>query len=176
MGVQRVMDEQAGRERREPRGIGGELIIPVAALAFTVYYFITILDVPWTAQVSAFFVGAILILLLLIFFIRTALSLHRGEVSLRVGEILEPVLFVPRRIALLALTIGYVLLIQWAGFTLTTFVFLVLAMLLLNEGRRKGLILILSAVFAIGGWLLFIVAFETRFPAGPFEQLMKGLF
>ncbi len=176
MGVQRVMDEQAGQGRREKKAIGGELIIPVAALVFTVSYLTTIIDVPWTAQVSAFFVGSILILLLLIFFIRTALSLGRGEVSLRVGEIVEPVLFVPRRIVLLALTIGYVLLIQWAGFTITTFVFILLAMLVLNEGRNKGLIFILSAVFSIGGWLLFIVAFETRFPAGPFEQLMKGLF
>ncbi len=170
------MDEDSGQGSREKKAIGGDLIIPVVALAFTVYYFITIIDVPWTAQVSAFFVGSILILLLLIFFIRTALSLGRGEVSLRVGEILEPVMLVPRRIALFALTIGYVLLIQWAGFTITTFVFLFLAMLVLNEGRKKGLILILSAVFAIGGWLLFIVAFETRFPAGPFEQFMKGLF
>jgi len=170
------MDEQAGQGRREKKAIGGELIIPVAALALTVYYFITIIDVPWTAQVSAFFVGTILILLLLIFFIRTALSLGRGEVSLRIGEIVEPVLFVPRRIVLIVLTIGYVLFIQWAGFTITTFAFLLLAMLLLNEGRNKRLIFILSAVFAIGGWLLFIVAFETRFPAGPFEQLMKGLF
>ncbi len=170
------MNEEAGREKHEPRSIGGELIIPVAALAFTVYYITTIIDVPWTAQVSALFVGGILILLLLIFFIRTAVSLGRGEVSLRVGEIVEPVLFVPRRIVLLALTIGYVLLIQWAGFTITTFVFLLLAMLLLNEGRNKRLILILSVAFSIGGWLLFIVAFETRFPAGPFEQFMKGLF
>ena len=170
------MDEEPGEGRREKKAIGGDLIIPVAALVFTVYYITTIIDVPWTAQVSAFFVGSILILLLLIFFIRTAASLRRGEVSLRVGEIVEPVLFVPRRIALLALTIGYVLLIQWAGFTITTFIFLLLAMLLLNEGRKKGLILILSTVFSIGGWLLFIVAFETRFPAGPFEQLMKRLF
>ena len=170
------MDEDSGQGSREKKAIGGDLIIPVAALVFTVYYITTIIDVPWTAQVSAFFVGAILILLIVIFAIRTALSLGRGEVSLRVGDILEPVLFVPRRIVLLALTIGYVLLIQWAGFTITTFIFLFLAMLLLNEGRNKRLILLLSVTFSIGGWLLFIVAFETRFPAGPFEQFMKGLF
>ncbi len=170
------MAEPSGGGRREPRAIGGELIIPVAALAFTVYYFTTILEVPWSAQVSAFFIGSILILLLVIFFIRTAIELRRGEVSLGLGQIFEPVSFVPKRIALAALTIGYVLFLRWGGFTLTTFVFLALAMLLLNEGRRKGLILILSAMFAIGGWLLFIFAFETRFPAGPFEQFMKGLF
>ncbi len=46
-------------------------------------------------------------------------------------------------------------------------------MLLLSEGRNKRLILILSGTLAIGGYLLFIVAFERRFPLGPFEQLMK---
>jgi hypothetical protein len=170
------MDETSGQQRRERRNIGGELMIPIAAFAFTVYYFITIIDVPWSAQVSAFFIGSILILLLMGFFIRTALASRRGEVSLGLGGIIEPISFVPRRIALLALIIGYILLIRWGGFTLTTFVFLFLAMLLLNEGRRKGLILILSSVFSLGGWLLFIVAFDTRFPAGPFERLMKGLF
>ncbi len=170
------MNEQSGRQRRERKAIGGDLIIPVAALAFTVYYFTTIIDVPWSAQVSAFFIGSILILLIIIFFIRTVVELRRGEVSLRLGQILEPVSFIPKRIALAALTIGYIVFIHWGGFTLTTFVFLALAMLFLNEGRRKGLILILSAMFAIGGWLLFIFAFETRFPAGPFERLMKGLF
>ncbi len=170
------MAEQSGGQKHERRAIGGELIIPVAALAFTIYYFSTILDVPWSAQVSAFFIGSILILLIIIYSIRTAVELRRGEVSLYLGQILEPVPFIPRRIGLAVLTIGYIVLIHWAGFTLTTFVFLALAMLLLNEGRRKGLILILSAAFAIGGWLLFIFAFETRFPAGPFEQFMKGLF
>lgn len=170
------MAEPSGKQTPEPKSIGGELIIPVAAIAFTVYYFTTILDVPWSAQVSAFFIGSILILLIIVYFIRTAVELCRGEVSLRLGQIYEPVSFIPRRIALAALTIGYIVFIRWGGFTLTTFVFLALAMMCLNEGRRKGLILILSAVFAIGGWLLFIFAFETRFPAGPFEQFMKGLF
>jgi hypothetical protein len=170
------MAEQSGGQKRERRAIGGELIIPIAALAFTVYYFTTILEVPWSAQVSAFFIGSILILLIIVYFVRTAVELRRGEVSLRLGQILEPVSFIPKRILLAVLTIGYILFIRWGGFTLTTFVFLVLAILLLNEGRRKRLILILSAVFAIGGWLLFIFAFETRFPVGPFEQFMKGLF
>jgi hypothetical protein len=170
------MEVRSDARKRERKAIGGELIIPVAALAFTIYYFATILNVPWSAQVSAFFVGAILILLVIIFFIRTTVALLRREVTLRPGQILQPVSFIPKRIVLTALIIGYILFIRVGGFTITTFVFLALAMLLLNEGRRKGLILLLSALFAIGGWLLFIVAFETRFPAGPFEQFMKGLF
>ncbi len=61
------MDEESGQRSREKKAIGGDLIIPIAALAFTVYYFTTIIDVPWTAQVSAFFIGSILILLIVIF-------------------------------------------------------------------------------------------------------------
>lgn len=171
------MDEHSDRQRPERKSIGGDLIIPVAALALTGYYFTTIIDVPWSAQVSAFFIGTILILLIFALFIRTVFALRRGEVSLRLGGVIEPVSFIPKRMVLLVLTFGYILLIRWgAGFTLTTFAFLALAMLLLSEGRKKRMILVLSTVLAISGWLLFIVAFETRFPAGPFEWLMKGMF
>ena len=41
----------------EKKSIGGDLVIPGAAVILTLYYFSTILESPWTAQVSAFFVG-----------------------------------------------------------------------------------------------------------------------
>jgi hypothetical protein len=137
------MDQQPGSDKPEKQSIGSDLVIPVAGLLFTLYYFSTIINSPWTAQVSAFFIGAILILLI-----------------------------VTKRLILLALTIAYVYLIQWGGFTLTSFAFLSLAMLLLSGGRNKRLILVLSAVLALTGYLLFILAFETRFSKGPFELLM----
>ena len=67
------------------------------------------------------------------------------------------------------------MIIPWTGFTLTTFVFLICAMALLNDRKRLGLIVGISAIMAIGGWLLFVVAFEVRFPAGPFETMMRGI-
>lgn len=171
------MEEKSDREKREARAIGGELIIPIASVIFTVYYFVTILDVPWTAQVSAFFVGTILIALVLAFFIRVGVEIRRGDASLRVGRLIEPVSFVPKRILLLGLIIGYILFMSWGlGFIITTFLFLLLSMSLLSGGRKRTTILCLSAVLSIGGWLLFVVAFNTRFPEGPFEHFMKGLF
>ena len=169
------MAEPSSDAKPEVKSIGGELIIPGAAFLFTLYYFWTIIDVPWIAQVSAFFVGTILLVLLAIFFVRSMLAVRRGEADLRVHTLIEPTWFLPKRLALLGLTLGFVVFIRWAGFTLTTFVFLSLAMLLLNNGRRARLIVALSAVVSFGGYLLFIVAFETRFPSGPFETLMKGL-
>ncbi len=157
----------------ERKHIGGDLVIPGAAFVFTLYYFSTIINSPWTAQVSAFFVGTILIALVIIFFVKSFISIKGGEADLGMESLLAPRSYVPKRLALLGLTLGFIVLIGWGGFTLTTFAFMALAMLLLSEGRNRRLILILSATMAVGGYLLFIVAFERRFPLGPFEQLMK---
>ena len=169
------MNDQAGSEKDDKKAIGGELLIPVLAFFFTLYYFWTILDVPWSAQVSAFFVGSILTALLIIFFIRTAGAVRRGEASLKIGPLFDPISFVPKRLALLGLTLGFIFIVQYLGFTITVFLFLSSAMLLLSNGQKKRFIIILSATLALAGWALFIWAFETRFPAGPFENMMRGL-
>lgn len=158
------------------RGAGADLLIPGAALIFTVYYFWTIWDSPWTAQVSAFFIGSILILLVAAFIVKTAIALRRRQVHLGFADLLSPREVLPVRLGLLLATVGYVISIRWGGFTLTTGVFLFFAMLILSGGRRKKLIAALSALLALSGYLLFIVAFDTRFPRGPFEQLMNKLF
>lgn len=161
------------RPKPDAKPVGGELILPVAGTIFTIYYFFTITDVPFSAQVSALFVGTVLIVLNLILLIRVALQFRRGEATFRLGRLIEPVSFIPKRLALFGLTIAYILVVQWLGFTLTTFLFLASAMTMLNEGRQVRMILWLSAALAIGGWLLFVIAFEVRFPAGPFELLMQ---
>ena len=166
-------DEPGTGERRP---IGGDLVIPVAGLAFTLYYFSTIVDSPWTAQVSAFFVGSILSLLIVAYLIKTVRQVLRREASLGLETLATPRWLVPKRLILLGLTIGYIVLVEWGGFTLTTFAFLWFAMVLLGDGRNKLFAAIISAAMALGGYLLFIVAFETRFPEGPFELLMKGVF
>lgn len=169
------MSSRKPMSESEKKPIGGELVIPVAALLFTLYYFSTIINSPWTAQVSAFFIGTVLIVLVLAFAIKSARAVRRGEASLGLGALITPMSYIPKRLILLGLTLGFIVLVQWGGFTLSTFVFLALAMLCLNDGRRKGFILALSAALALGGYLLFILAFETRFPKGPFEQLMETM-
>jgi len=162
-------------ETPEKKHIGGDLVIPVAALAFTLYYFSTIIDSPWTAQVSAVFIGTILIVLILIFIVKSVVSLRQGEADLGMDSLLNPRSFILKRLALLGLTLGFIVLVDYGGFTLTTFAFLTLAMLLLSGGRNKRFIVILSAGLALGGYLLFILAFDTRFPDGPFEQFMERI-
>ncbi len=170
------MTDHNEAKKPERKSIGGELILPIGAFIFTLYYFYTIIDVPRIAQVSAFFVGTILIFLLMILAVRIGKEVKAGTADLRLGRLVEPRSFIPTRLALLGLTLGFIFFIEWLGFTIIVFLFLVLAMLLLSKGRNKGMIFSVAAVLAIGGYLLFIVAFSTRFPAGPFEQLMEKLF
>ena len=170
------MDQDTGPRPPARRPVGGELIIPIAAVAFTLYYFSSIIDSPWEAQVNAFFVGSILLALVAILLIKVGRELIAGQADLRLGALIEPVAVIPKRLILLLLAIGYVAAIEWLGFTLTTFAFLTVAMLTLNDGRRPGFVLGLAAVLALGGYVLFIVAFQTRFPAGPFERLMAVVF
>lgn len=170
------MHQNTERRSRARRTVGGELIIPVAAVAFTLYYFTTIWDSPWEAQVNAFFVGSILIVLVALLLVKLGRALLAGEANLRLGGLIEPVGVAPRRLTVLLLAIGYVAAIDWLGFTLTTFVFLAAAMLVLNTGRRPGFVLALAAALSLGGYLLFMVAFQTRFPSGPFEWLLGAAF
>ena len=169
------MHDETEASQPRKRALGAELVIPVAALLFTIYYFWTILESPWTAQASAFFIGTILIVLVLIFIGLTFRWVANGEGDWSFHTLFEPHNYVRLRLALFALTVGYIAVISFLGFTITTFLFLLLAMLLLNRGRRVKLSLSLAAVLSIGGYLLFVVAFDTNFPEGPFETLMNGI-
>lgn len=166
-----MSDDPASRSQ-EKKHVGGDLIIPVAGLVFILYYFSTIMNSPWTAQVSAFFIGSILIVVSLVFLAKTLLAVRRGEADFGMDRLADPRAILPKRAGLFGLTLAYIFLIEWGGFTITTFGFLTSAMLLLTGGRKWKFILGLSAILAIGGYFLFVYAFAVRFPKGPFEILM----
>jgi len=157
------------------RQLGGELVIPVMAIAFTMYYFSTIWNSPWTAQVSAFFVGSILIVVSALFIVRCVIWLRKGEASLGMGNLFSMDDWYSGRIGLLASTLGFVMFIEQLGFTLTTLLFMWLSMAILGKGKHLPLITLVAALVALIGWAVFIWAFDTRFPRGWFETTMKAV-
>lgn len=157
------------------RQLGGELVIPCLAIAFTLYFFSTIWNSPWTAQVSAFAVGGVLLLVSAIFILRCLFWLNQGEGSLGFRNLINREDIATGRIGLFITTLGYCLLIERLGFTLTTFLFLTLSMIILSKGERPFFITMISAVMALGGWAVFIWAFDTRFPRGWFESTMNAV-
>ncbi len=163
-------------DKPEPRRqLGGEMVIPLMAVAFTLYYFSTIWNSPWTAQVSAFLVGGILLLVCGIFLLRCVLWLARGEGTLGFSNVVNMDDIRTGRIGLIAATIGFCVFIERLGFTLSTFLFLLISMSILAKGRRLGLILGVSTLISLIGWAVFILAFDTRFPRGWFETTMKAV-
>ena len=165
----------AGSNEPEPQGVGGQLIIPAAGILFTLYYASTIWNSPFEAQVAAIFVGSILVLLSSIFIVRHLLRWRAGEISLRLDDLLGRRIMLVKRLTLFALTLAYMWFIGDLGFTITTFLFLASAMMLLSGIRRPFLSIGIAAGAAFAGYLLFILAFDTRFPRGPFEQLVERI-
>jgi hypothetical protein len=157
------------------RQLGGEMVIPVMAIAFTLYYFSTIWNSPWTAQVSAFLVGGILLTVCAIFLLRCGLWLARGQGALGFSNLVNMDDIRTGRIGLLLATIGFCILIEPLGFTLTTFLFMLVSMTVLAKARRMPLILLISVTVSLIGWAVFILAFDTRFPRGWFETMMEAL-
>jgi hypothetical protein len=176
--IEKVFDfmEKIQIQDKKSKSVGSELIIPIVALFFTIYYFFTILDAPWTAQVAAFIVGALLIIFVIAFIVRSIKLIKTGGGSLGFEDLIAPKNLVSKRLRILGLTFAFIFTVPYLGFTITTFLFLSVAMMVLSNFQNKRFIILLSAGLSLGGYLLFILAFETRFPAGPFESFMKGLF
>lgn len=159
----------------EKRQIGGELIIPVLALVFTLYYISTVIDSPWTAQLNAFLVGSVLIVVVLAFFGVAAHELLKGRATLSAASVLAPYSILPKRLGFIFLSLAYLIVMPWLGFTLSTFIFMAASMLLLGGGRRKLLCLVAAAIMALVALGVFVILFEKRFPKGPIEHLVKAM-
>ena len=122
---------------QRPRNVLPDFIIPICAAAFTIYYWTTITEVPWTSQASAVLVGSLLLVAIGALVVRTTLRLRAGTETLSFDFGRTNLLLAVRRLALLSLAIGYVWLLEPLGFTATTSVFLFLAIILLSS-RRTG--------------------------------------
>ena len=164
---------------KQPRNILPDFIIPVLALGFTIYYLTTITEVPWISQASAILVGSLLTLSILAFVVRSVLRIRRREETLELRDSLHKLLGrVPtssRRIGLLALAIGYVWIIDSLGFTLTTFIFVFAAIVLLSSLANWKRAIAVSATSAVVGYIVFVYFFSTRFPSGPIEDWLAGM-
>lgn len=168
-------EDRPEESQREGRQLGGELIVPILALVFTLYYISTVIDSPWSAQLNAFMVGSVLILLVLLFFARALREVVKGRATLGAVNLFAPYDILPKRIGFIAFSLAYLIGMQWLGLTLATFLFMAASMLLLGGGRRPLLCLTAAAIMAATALLVFIVLFKKRFPEGPIEFLVEAV-
>jgi hypothetical protein len=163
------------QEKTKRQAIGADLVIPILAVAFTLYYFSTIWDLGWEAKANGLTIGTILLLLVGILLARTVLRTKRGEATLGMGRLLQPLESQGRRLGLIVTITAFILVLPWLGLTLAIFCFMCATMLVL--GVRKPLPLLVTAFsVAAGGYVGFIVVLNTRFPHGPVENLLTRIF
>ena len=167
------------KKQTSARNVLPDCIIPAVALAFAIYYLTTITEVPWISQASAIFVSCLLLLSIIAFVIRTTWRVRRQQETLRLqGSFQDLFGYMPtsaRRIALLALVIAYVWVIESLGFTLTTFIFVFAAIVLLSSLANWKKALTISLSCSIIGYVVFIYFFKPRFPSGLIEDWLKGI-
>lgn len=151
-------------DQPQRRAAAAELILPVAGVLFTLYYFSTIIDSPWEAQVGALFVGLILIGLVVSLVVKTGFDIRAGRAALSFGTLFNEGWVTRKRGGLLAVTLAYIVAIGYLGFTITSFLYLSCAMLLLDDRRRVRLILPLAAVIS---WSAIFCSSSLSRPASP---------
>ncbi len=161
----------SGNTGRPAQKVGADLIIPVMASLYAIYYVASVWDFPPEAQRSGLFLASMLLVLSGLFFLRTIWRVTRGNAEWEFSSVLGPREGRARRGGFVLLIVGYLLIVQWGGFTLTTFLFLFFGSMLagLSPMRKAA---IFAAVAALAGWIFFIVLLRTRFPRGPFEDFI----
>lgn len=160
-----------------PKNILPDCIIPGMAVCFTVYYLTTITEVPWISQASAIIVSSLLLLSIVAFAVRSVARIRAGSetIGLVFDSSPDMVNVNVRRAVLFLLTIGYVWIIDSWGFTITTFCFVFLAILLLSSLSNWKRAFLVAVSCSIIGYIVFIYFFKTRFPRGPIENWLKAL-
>jgi hypothetical protein len=165
---------QTLRQRRKAQ-LGADLIIPVLAAGFTLYYLISSFNLVWEARANGTVVGVTLLALIAIQVARVVIQLRSGAGSLGMGEFSRWTPVQGQRLMLIAALIVFVATIPWLGTTLGLFAIMIAAMLILGV-RSPATLLGVAVGVSATVYLLFIVVLGARFPAGPIENGLAPLF
>lgn len=155
--------------------LGADLVIPALALGFAVYFFFSIADLGWEAKANGVLIGAVLVLLVAVQLARMGRQLARGEGDLRAGPLWLPRDALGKRIGMVLLAIAFIATLEWLGLTLSLFVAMALALVLMGV-RRPALVFGVSFAVASAAYVLFVAILDSAFPHGPIEQLIARLF
>lgn len=155
--------------------VGADLILPVCAAAYAVYYAWSVWDFPAEAQLSGLILAGMLLILVALYFIRVSRGFSAGRYSFGLGDFSGPSESLRGRAIFFALMLVALAVMPWLGFTLTTFAFLALSFLALGV-RPVSRALIIAGTGALAGWFFFILLLSTRFPEGPFERAVQAVF
>jgi hypothetical protein len=155
--------------------LGADLVIPVLALGFAIYFFWSIADLAWEAKANGVVIGAVLVGLAVLQVARITVDVAKGRGDLRTDPLWQPREVLFKRIGMVLVTIAFIVLLQLLGLTLSLLLAMAAALAIMGV-RRLSTLLAISFGVAAAAYLLFIAVLDSAFPHGPIEQLLARLF
>jgi hypothetical protein len=155
--------------------LGADLIIPVLAAAFTIYFLVSSSNLVWEARANGTLIGICLLGLIALQVARVATQVRTGRSKLGFGSLLERSTAQYQRLWILLILIVFIMTIQWLGTTLGLFLVMMASMWVLGVREWRTLLGVAFAV-AASVYILFIALLESRLPTGPVERLLASIF
>ena len=154
----------------KPKSLGADLVVPVLALAFTVYFFFSTRELQWEARANGLIIGIALIVLSLAQLVRIAIGVVRRHEGLGFASLLSPPDALRKRLGMLAVTVLFVATIRWVGLGLGLFLALAAGFWIMGVRPARHVLLVSFIITAVC-WVLFTVALDIGLPPGPVESL-----
>ena len=152
--------------------LGADLVIPLLALGFAIYFFWSIADLAWEAKANGVVIGSLLITLVLVQLVWIGFQLAKGRGDLRTDPLWQPADVLWKRLGMVVVTVAFILLLQVLGLTLSLFVAMAVALWLMGV-RRIPVILGISFGVAAAAYVLFIAVLDAGFPHGLIEKIFS---
>jgi len=152
--------------------LGADLVIPLLALGFALYFFWSIADLAWEAKANGVVIGAVLVGLVVLQLARIAVRVAKGEGDLRTDPLWQPREVLFKRIGMVLVTVVFIALLQLLGLTLSLLVSMAAALAIMGV-RKPSTIAWISIAVAAAAYLLFIAVLDSSFPHGPIEKLFS---
>jgi len=157
-------------KEEKPRALAADLVIPVVALAFTLYFFYSTRELGWEARANGLIVGALLIILGVVQIGRVVVDYVRKRGTFSFGPLVEPTDVFHKRLGMLAITILFVAMLPWLGLGIGLFAAMAASLALMGV-RPYARVLKVSAIITVVCWIGFVVVLDVGLPQGPLEKL-----
>ena len=152
--------------------LGADLLIPLLALGFAIYFFWSIADLTWEAKANGVVIGAVLVGLVVLQLARIAVQVKKGEADLRTDPLWRPGDVFAKRVGMVLVTVAFIALLETLGLTLSLLLAMAAALAIMGV-RKPATIAGISAAVAAAAYILFIAVLNSAFPHGLIEKLLS---
>jgi hypothetical protein len=156
-------------------GVIPELIIPILAIAFAIYYLSTVWALPFQAKVVGIYVSSAIGVLSLLLFIRFGRQLMSGTKALNWNGFFTGLDDEVRRWGLLIATALFIFLMPATGFVVTLFVYVFVCVVLVGGRERLMAAGVTAVSITATAFVIFILFVKVRFPQSAVDEFLKAL-